>query len=250
MRRGLVVLCQFLWEQQGLKERHQRGSLHPAAGAPMALPFLRRCSFGLSSPGQEARAGQSCGRAPGAARLHLPRARCLPAGLLLPPHKRDLGNILLCLHPSWAGSRSRSEKPGQLCSETGARGPVKVTRCRGFTAAAAPEGNLPAGKSPAPPLPPQMAKPEIPPSAAAQEMPIGQICCCQQKTKPLPSPAAGDKRDGRRSSPAEAPREQWKPFREAKLDKGSRCPQTPAAASAQNGGCKFGFFHVNPLRRC
>lgn len=86
MKRGLVVLCQFLWEQQGLKERHQRGSLHPAAGAHMALPFLQRCSFGLSSPGHggksrpELRAGSwGCQAAPTAGPVPSRRAPAPPA---------------------------------------------------------------------------------------------------------------------------------------------------------------------------
>lgn len=165
------------------------------------------------------------------------------------------GRILICLHPSSAGPRSRCEKPPQLCSETGPRTPVKVTRCRGFTSSSGPWSGIARWpKRPAPPVPPRRWPTwKCHPSAAAWEMPIGQICCCQQKTKPLPSPAAGDKRERAQEQPCGGPSGTMATFSgagEAKLDKGSRCPQTPAATSIQNRGCKFGFFHLNPLRRC
>lgn len=117
-------------------------------------------------------------------------------------------------------------------------------------AAVAPGGES-RGRQNAPLCPAQMANLEIPPQR--WEMPTGQICRCQQKTKPLPSLAAGDKRERAQEQPCGGPSGTMATFSgagEAKLDKGSRCRQTPAAASTQNRGCKFGFFHLNPLRRC
>lgn len=203
VKRGLVVLYQFLCcgreKQQGLNKGHQRGSLYPAAGAHIALPFLQHWPFGLSSLGTEASSGQSCGWAPGVPRLLLLKG---PASLpsrraAAPPQERDLGK-----HPHLPSSLlcrvalSVCETAPSLGWTRTPPGPLKVTRCRGFTSSSGPRGGI--ARSPKrltlPVSPHRWPTWKSHPSAAAWEMPIGQICCCQRKTKPLPSRVAGDKK--------------------------------------------------------
>lgn len=83
------------------------------------------------------------------------------------------------------------------------------------------------------------------PSTVVWEMLISQICCHQQKTKPLTSHVAGNKKEWDQEWPRGGPsgtmailsrtgnRTQYK---------GTRCPQTPAAASAQNRGVQIWFL--------
>lgn len=74
---------------------------------------------------------------------------------------------------------------------------------------------------------------------------IGQICCRQQKTKPLTSRVAADKRERAQEQPRGGPSGTMAILSGAsdgRLDKGTRCPQTPAAASAQNRGVQIWFL--------
>lgn len=158
---------------------------------------------------------------------------------------RHLGSILICFHPSSAGSQCQCKKPLQLWSEIRSALLMKVTRCHGFTRKASPGRGIfrpPNCQSPLCRWPTWRSRP----SAVAWEMPIGQTCCRQQKTKSLASHAAGYKRERAREQPRRGPSGTMAILSgasEGRLDKGAHCPQTPAAASAQNRGvqiCRLG----------
>lgn len=109
-------------------------------------------------------------------------------------------------------------------------------------------------KRPTLPVPPRRWPSwESHPSAVAWEMPIGQICCCQQKTKPLPSHAAGDKRERAQEQPRgglSGTMATLSGAGEAGWTKAHAAPKLQLLPQHKTGGCKFGFFHLNPLRRC
>lgn len=268
MKSGLVILWRILccgrWKQQGLNKGPQRGSLRPAARARSALPCpalpaaLTLQAVLLPQPwpvstratGGTLRSLGGCIRIP---RLSWrPWPGCLPAGLLLSPGPRNvtlgerphLPSPLLC----WVTTSTWETAPAfkwnrTPCSQR--RWPDVVV----FTSSAGPgRGIVRPPKRPAPPVPPradgQPGNPAPAPSVA-WEMPIGQICCCRRKTKPLASHAAGDKRERARERPRGGPSGTMAILSGAgdgRPDKGARCPQTPAAASAQNRGEQIWFL--------
>lgn len=149
------------------------------------------------------------------------------------PDIRHMGSILICFHPSSAGSQCQCEKPLQLWSEIRPTLLMKVTRCHCFIRSTGPGRGIfkpPNHQSPLCRWPTWRSRP----SAVAWEMPIGQTCCRQQKTKPLASHAAGDKRERAQEQPRGGPSGTMAILLgtgDGRLDKGTCCPQTPAAAS-------------------
>lgn len=121
--------------------------------------------------------------------------------------------------------------------------PLKVTRCCSVPSSTGPgRGIIRPPKCPALPVPPlQVADWEIPPQPRCVGDADGPSLPPSAKDKTSDKPVAGDKREWVWERPPEAPPEQWQSFRErrGRPDKGARCPQTPAAASAQNRGVQI-----------
>lgn len=215
------------------------GSFHSRDPGPPEL------QVGPCAPWGVAFAAQASAEGPGLGAF--PRGCCSPPA----PETWRLGSILICLHPSSAGSQPPREKLPQLSSEIGPRAPGEGDQMSRFSPAAPALGGESSGHRKAllrqcPPV--QMANLEIPPQrrrSVAWEMPIGQICCCRRKTKPLASHAAGDKWERARERPRGGPSGTMAILSGAgdgRPDKGARCPQTPAAASAQNRGEQIWFL--------
>lgn len=166
------------------------------------------------------------------------------------PKTWPLGIVVTSPQPSSAGCEFSCGKATVVSGETEPVAPSGGDQMSWPDVAVAPgsaglRGGL-AGtppRRPEPPVPPaQMAHLEIPPRRRRMGDAGREICCNQQKTKPLASHATGDKRERERERPRGGPSGTMAILQGARgqaPDKGARCPQTPAAASPQNKGAQI-----------
>lgn len=137
---------------------------------------------------------------------------------------------------------------------------AEVTRCRdqmsrSRQAAQASEGDslghhhdAPSHRSPLRRWPTWKSRP----AAAAWEMPVAKSAAISRRQNLSQAMRPAIKERGSGSGPAEAPQEQWQSFREPaakRLTKALAAPRPQLLPRHKTRERKFGYFHLNPLRR-
>nr|XP_047932583.1 uncharacterized protein LOC125184388 [Anser cygnoides] len=166
------------------------------------------------------------------------------------------GSIVASPHSSSAGCEFLCEKAVVLSGETGPVAPNGGDQMsRSCQAAQASEGTrrdtTMAPRATGPPLrrwPTWKSRP----AAAAWEMPVAKSAAISRRQNLSQAVRPAIKGRGSGSGPTEAPQEQWQSFREPaakRLTKALAAPRPQLLPRHKTRERKFGYFHLNPLRR-